>query len=119
MALQATADWITCRSRCSLATLLGRWARNAWSRRRRGLVRIRYPQRTVDVPRGWSVLEASRAHGIPHLSVCGGRARCSTCRVQVVERGAAAAPLADEQRTLARIGALPCAARLPAAAQGD
>ena len=24
-------------------------------------------------------------HGIPHASVCGGRARCSTCRVRVEE----------------------------------
>jgi adenylate cyclase len=63
-----------------LATLLARWLRNAWVRHRYGLLRIRYPGRTVDVPRGWSVLEASRANGIPHLSVCGGRARCSTCR---------------------------------------
>ena len=30
-----------------------------------------------------SVLEASRAAGIPHASVCGGRGRCSTCRVRV------------------------------------
>jgi adenylate cyclase len=108
-ALQATADWITWSTLALLlATLLGRWARNAWSRRRRGLVRIRYPQRTVDVPRGWSVLEASRAHDIPHLSVCGGRARCSTCRIHVEESEAPLPPpSADEQRTLARIGALP------------
>ena len=89
-----------------LATLLARWGRNAWVRRTQGLLRIRYPERTVQVPRGWSVLEASRANGIPHLSVCGGRARCSTCRIQVE---ASEAPLpppgADEQRTLARIGA--------------
>ena len=52
-----------------------------------------------------SVLEASRAAGIPHASVCGGRGRCSTCRVRV---GAGAAqlppPAADEARVLARIG---------------
>ena len=57
-------------------------------------------------PHGWSVLEASLANGVPHLSLCGGRARCSTCRVRV--RGDAAhlpPPQADEARTLARVRA--------------
>ncbi|HEY0823463.1 MAG TPA: adenylate/guanylate cyclase domain-containing protein [Ramlibacter sp.] len=91
-----------------LATLLVRAVRNLWARRQGGIVRIRYPERTVEVPRGWSVLEASRDNGIPHLSVCGGRARCSTCRIHVEETAAELPPpSADEQRTLARIGALP------------
>jgi adenylate cyclase len=91
-----------------LGTLLARWARNEWMRRRRALLRIAYPDRTVLVPRGFSVLEASRENGIPHLSVCGGRARCSTCRIDVqAEPSALPPPAADEQRTLARIGALP------------
>ncbi|MDR6886753.1 MULTISPECIES: adenylate/guanylate cyclase domain-containing protein [Variovorax] len=81
--------------------------RNRLARRSPGLsVALRYPGRTVQVPRGWSVLEASRSHGIDHLSVCGGRARCSTCRVRV--RGAAehiGEPGRDEQRTLDRVRA--------------
>src|SRR5262249_37623673 len=32
---------------------------------------------------GMSVLEVSRANRIPHASVCGGRARCGTCRIIV------------------------------------
>lgn len=53
--------------------------------RRSGLVRITYPSgRVVPVARGLSVLEASRRAGIPHASVCGGRGRCSTCRVRVL-----------------------------------
>ena len=91
-----------------VATLVLRWLRNAWARRVGGSVRVAYPGRTVQVPRGWSVLEASRAHGIPHLSLCGGRARCSTCRVYVESTAAPLPPPSeDEQRTLARIGALP------------
>ena len=39
----------------------------------------------VSAPRGLSLLEISRLNNIPHASVCGGRARCSTCRVRVVE----------------------------------
>jgi adenylate cyclase len=36
------------------------------------------------VPKGLSVLEASLRHNVPHASVCGGRARCSTCRIRVI-----------------------------------
>ncbi|RYY81454.1 MAG: adenylate/guanylate cyclase domain-containing protein, partial [Comamonadaceae bacterium] len=91
-----------------LALGLGAWVLRAlWTRRRRaGTLRLRYPGRDLQVPRGMSVLEASLAHGVPHLSLCGGRARCSTCRVRV--RGDAAhlpPPQADEARTLARVRA--------------
>jgi adenylate cyclase len=49
-------------------------------------IRIRYPGgRTISVDPGTSVLEASRLAGIPHVSVCGGRGRCSTCRVRVID----------------------------------
>jgi adenylate cyclase len=34
---------------------------------------------------GATVLETLRANGIPHASVCGGRARCTTCRVRVTQ----------------------------------
>jgi adenylate cyclase len=81
-------------------------------RKRNLLVAIEYPQRVVRVPRGWTVLEASRSHHIPHMSMCGGRARCSTCRVRVVSGEAhCPAPGADEAQTLARIGA-PASVRL-------
>lgn len=39
----------------------------------------------VSATRGLSVLDISRINRIPHASVCGGRARCSTCRVRVTE----------------------------------
>ena len=45
---------------------------------------VTYPGRQVRVPNGLSVLEASLRYNVPHASVCGGRARCSTCRVRVV-----------------------------------
>jgi adenylate cyclase len=86
--------------------LLARAAQLARARRSGRLVRIRYPGRTVEVPPGFSVLEASREFSIPHLSLCGGRARCSTCRVRVVATDHPLAPPAsDEARTLGRIGA--------------
>ena len=67
-----------------------------------------YPGRTVRVPRGWSVLEASRSFHLPHAAMCGGRARCSTCRVRVTAGEEFCPPAAnDEQATLERIGAPP------------
>jgi adenylate cyclase len=75
-------------------------------RRRKALVAIAYPQRTIEVPRGWSVLEASRSHLIPHMSMCGGRARCSTCRVRITSGADHCPPPEPEERaTLARIDA--------------
>ncbi len=40
---------------------------------------------TVLVQRGISLLDVSWINRIPHASVCGGRARCSTCRVRVIK----------------------------------
>jgi adenylate cyclase len=63
---------------------------------------------TVRSAAGPTLLEISRAHRVPHLSVCGGKARCSTCRVRIVERGEALAePSEAEQRLLRRIDAPP------------
>jgi adenylate cyclase len=61
---------------------------------------------TVLAPRGMSLLDASRTNRIPHASVCGGRARCSTCRVRVLE-GLELQPLAleNEMKVLKRVGA--------------
>jgi adenylate cyclase len=83
-----------------------RAARDSYAGRFRAL-RISYPDgRVVTVPRGFSVLEASRWAGIPHASVCGGRGRCSTCRVRIVAGAEALAqPNPMERTTLARIGA--------------
>lgn len=50
------------------------------------LVRVRYPDgRSVSVPVGSSVLAASFSAKIPHAAICGGRGRCSSCRVRVSE----------------------------------
>jgi adenylate cyclase len=74
--------------------------------RRRGMITVSYPDRQVRVPRGLSVLEASLRFNIPHACVCGGRARCSTCRIRVVsDRGALPRPSGREAFVLARVGA--------------
>ena len=88
------------------AVFIARAARRLIEERRGSLVSISYPHQTVRVPRGWTVLEASRSHRIAHLSMCGGRARCSTCRVRVVAgEDQCPAPTQDERRTLSRIRA--------------
>jgi adenylate cyclase len=90
------------------AAFVAREVRNLVERRRDRLISVSYPGRTVRVPRGWSVLEASRGFHLPHASMCGGRARCSTCRVQVTAgEDACPPPGIDEQATLDRIGAAP------------
>jgi adenylate cyclase len=64
--------------------LLGKGARALYERRA-GMITLSYGNgRTVRVPRGLSVLEASLRNNVPHASVCGGRARCSTCRIRVI-----------------------------------
>ena len=48
-------------------------------------IKITYPNgKEVRVTKGTSILEASREHRIGHVSMCGGRGRCSTCRVRVM-----------------------------------
>src|SRR3954447_1613498 len=74
---------------------------------RRGSITVSYPDRRVRIPKGWSVLEATLRSKVPHASVCGGRARCSTCRVRVVsDRGALPRPSGREAFVLARVGAI-------------
>lgn len=93
-----------------LAVVLLAWlARGAYELYRRRLphIFIRYPNGVVaQVREGTSVLEASRAAGIPHASVCGGRGRCSTCRVHVVAGlEQLPSPGSRERAVLQRIGA--------------
>src|SRR5262245_28988942 len=90
------------------AVLLARAGRRALEHRH-GRIKISYPGGAeVLVPAGFTILEASRSAQIPHASVCGGRGRCSTCRVHVVAGlRAIPAPSAEEQRVLERVGAPP------------
>jgi len=66
------------------------------------MVPVRYQnERLVDGEEGRTLLEVSRAHGIPHVSACGGHARCSTCRVLVVEHADHLAPRTEAEAALA------------------
>jgi adenylate cyclase len=86
--------------------LLARAARGL-SERRGGMITLSYGNgRAVRVPKGLSVLEASLRHNVPHASVCGGRARCSTCRIRVIgDCGSLPEPSRREAFVLNRVGA--------------
>lgn len=86
--------------------VVGRGAR-LLHERRGGLIALSYDDgRTIRVPKGLTVLEASIRHKVPHASVCGGRARCSTCRIRVTSGlDALPPPSKREAFVLDRVGA--------------
>jgi adenylate cyclase len=86
-------------------TLLARWLRT----RIGATYRVRHASgRMITAPVGRSILEAIRDEGLPHASVCGGRARCTTCRVRVSDGLAHLPPPGRlEAHALARIEAPP------------
>jgi adenylate cyclase len=86
--------------------LLARGVR-ALNERRVGMISLSYGNgRTVRVPKGLSVLEASLRNNVPHASVCGGRARCSTCRIRVIgDCSSLPEPSQREAFVLDRVGA--------------
>jgi len=72
----------------------------------------------VSTPPGSTILDVSRLAGIPHMSVCGGRARCSTCRTLVVSgKENLSPPTESETKLLTKLNAdadirLACQARV-------
>jgi adenylate cyclase len=56
---------------------------------------------TITVYEGQTLLEAALGAGIPHTHVCGGNARCSTCRVVVLKGVENLAPRNDREKELA------------------
>jgi adenylate cyclase len=89
------------------SVLAARLGRDRWARRG-GVYRIFHANgRQIVAPVGQSVLDALRAAGVPHASVCGGRARCTTCRIRVGREAALPAPGALETQALSRIHAAP------------
>jgi adenylate cyclase len=90
----------------ALAVTLSARAFRQWRERRVGSIRLTYPDRTIRVARGFSVLEASLVNNIPHAHVCGGRGRCSTCRIRILgDLAGLPAPSAAEQAVLERVHA--------------
>lgn len=62
--------------------------------------------------RGMTLLEIAQANDVPHVALCGGQGRCTTCRV-VVERGAdRLSPMTEDERALLASIAAPANSRL-------
>jgi adenylate cyclase len=85
---------------------LGRGVRNWRQWRRRPPMLTHANGRRIPIRAGATVLETLRDHGIAHAAVCGGRARCTTCRI-LVTAGLDGLPEAAglEAKALSRIGA--------------
>ena len=86
--------------------LLGRFGRSLLQGRSK-TVNIDYVDGpSVKLPIGPSLLEMSKVSGVPHANVCGGKGRCSTCRVRLINPTGEIAPPDDaEQRVLHRVRA--------------
>ncbi len=90
-----------------IAAAVGIWLLVLLAGRLRPRISVSYANGpTIQAPRGPSVLDISRMNRIPHAAVCGGRARCSTCRVRVIEGMEKLPPVtAAEAIILRRVGA--------------
>ena len=88
------------------AVLLARYFRLG---KGRATVGVTYADGTrVEAASGLTLLEISRLNNIPHASLCGGKGRCGTCRIQISE-GMELLPDAAvlEQKVLQRANADP------------
>lgn len=92
----------------ALIAILAARGLRAWLQRRRAIA-VRYADgHVVTIQPGTTILEASRMGGVPHAAVCGGRGRCSTCRIKVIEGAAHLTPANDDETALlAKVGAVP------------
>jgi adenylate cyclase len=107
--LETCFSWILLIFAAAVALALAARALRMFRERTRRFIRLHYPDgRIARVPHGFSVLEGSLSAGIPHACICGGRARCSTCRVRVVgDHHKLPPPSEVERAVLARVKAEP------------
>ena len=91
-----------------LLTLLARTARDNTYKKSATVTVNHENGRALKGKPGQTILEIIRYHSIPHASLCGGRGRCTTCRVRVAQGLAQLEkPSKLEQFALTRIGAAP------------
>jgi len=68
-----------------ISVFVARFIRRLY-RNRHGIYRLFLENKmTLRAPVGQTILETLRVAGVPHAAVCGGRGRCTTCRVHVGE----------------------------------
>lgn len=75
--------------------------------RKRKSLQIRYENGTqITIEHGLTLLEISQLNGLPHTSLCGGKGRCTTCRIEITKGlENLAPPSSAEARTLKAIKA--------------
>ena len=101
----ADIGWILCFT-LPLLPFAGRGLRDWYHRSQRPPVLAHASGRSMRILPGATVLETLRANGVAHASVCGGRARCTTCRIMVTKGlDDLPPPSALEAKALSRIGA--------------
>ena len=101
----ADIGWILCFT-LPLLPFAGRGLRNWYHRSQRPPILAHASGRSMLILPGATVLETLRANGIAHASVCGGRARCTTCRIMVTKGlDDLPPPSTLEAKALSRIGA--------------
>ena len=69
-------------------------------------------EKSIEVEKGQTILQASLDAGIPHYHVCGGNAKCSTCRIIVSEGEENLSPQNKEEKTLRKKRNFPAQVRL-------
>jgi len=69
------------------------------------IIRYTTDHAEIEVNDAATILQTSLNHHIPHIHVCGGNARCSTCRVLVLESSADCPPRNEKEQAMAeRLG---------------
>lgn len=101
------ADWVFVwadRAMLSIAAIIAavlaaRFAKSWFGRSRHGgrLTYLGDGNRRIDIKNGATVLELALNAGVAHASACGGRGRCSTCRVRVLSGDESAPPPASQE----------------------
>jgi adenylate cyclase len=59
-------------------------------------------QRSVEINKSDTVLDALLANGVEHINVCGGNAQCSTCRIMILEGGKNCSTPTSAEKALAK-----------------
>jgi adenylate cyclase len=108
--LEATIDAFTNGAKAlfvsAIVLVLALRGGRSW-RQRSNAFEIRYDHGAlVRAAAGLSILEGSRSGNVAHFSACGGKGRCSTCRVRIIDtNGPLPEPSTMEKATLQRIHA--------------
>ncbi len=71
-----------------------------------GKIEVKYPgDKSVFITNGTTILEASKIGNISHQAICGGRGRCTTCRIKVVsDKNDVSKPNVNEIKAIERAG---------------